>query len=174
MKKIVLIILFGSFIFSPVFGQTKEEKKEEKAKQDVEDFEKMKALIDGKVYEFKADWTTSSQGVRINLMDRSNSLQIKNDSIDVNLAFFGVLQSGSAAINGEGGVLFKGLMQDYTTSVDDKKRKILIKFKTNKSPDQFQFIMTVFKNGHTSISVSSNVRSSSKYDGTTRAIKIKE
>lgn len=171
MKNIVFIILFCGYMFNPVSAQTKEEKKEEKAKQDVEDFEKMKALIDGKVYEFEASWMTSAEGVRINIMSGSNSLRIKNDSIDVNLAYFGVLQSGSAAINGGGGVEVKGLMQDYTTSVDEKKMKILIKYKTNKSPDQFQFIMTVHKNGNTSISVSSNVRSTAKYSGVIREIK---
>lgn len=171
MKNIILIMLFSSFIVSPIFGQTKEEKKETKAQQDAEDFDKMKALIDGKVYEFKADWTTSSQGLRVNLMSRSNLLQIKNDSVDVNLAYFGVLQAGSTAMNGEGGIEYKGIMKDYRTSVNDKKKSITIKFNTLKSPDQFEFIMTVYKNGNTNMSVTSNVRSTSKYDGNTGEIK---
>ena len=171
MKNVFLMLLFTSFLICPSFGQTKEEKKEEKAKKDIEEFDKIKDLIDGKVYEFEAAWTTSSQGVRVNLMSRSNLLQIKNDSVDVDLSYFGVLQSGAAAKSGQAGVAYKGLMDDYRTEINDKKNSVIIKFNTKKSPDYFQFIMTVFQSGNTTVSVTSNARSSSKYDGTTRVIK---
>jgi hypothetical protein len=104
-------------------------------------------------------------------MSRSNLLQIKNDSVDVDLSYFGVLQSGAAAKSGQAGVAYKGLMDDYRTEINDKKNSVIIKFNTKKSPDYFQFIMTVFQSGNTTVSVTSNARSSSKYDGTTRAIK---
>lgn len=174
MRNIFLMLLLTSFVICPAFGQTKEEKKEEKAKKDTEEFDKIKNLIDGKVYEFEASWTTSSQGARVNLMSRSNSLRVRNDSVDVDLSYFGVLHSGAAAMSGQAGVKYKGLMDDYQTEINAKKSSITIKFKTKKSPDYFQFIMTVFQSGNTTLSVSSNARSSSKYDGTTRAIKEKD
>jgi len=171
MKMIFFMTLCSCLFFAPVHGQTKEEKKEEKAKKGAEEFEKTKALIDGKVYEFEASWTTSSQGGRVNLMSRANLLQIRNDSVDVHLAYFGVLQAGGASLNREGGIVYEGLMDEYETKINAKKSTVTIKFNTKKSPDFYQFIMTVYKNGSTTISVSSNVRSSSKYDGITRAIK---
>lgn len=171
MKIIFSFILFSCLIFSPVLGQTKEEKREEKSKKGAEDFEKIKALIDGKVYEFEASWTTSSEGGRFNLMSRANLIQIRNDSVDVRLAYFGVQHAGGTAMNREGGIVYKGLMDEYQTRTNDKKSTITIEFNTKNSPEYYQFIMTVYKSGSTVISVTSNVRSGSKYDGITRAIK---
>lgn len=171
MKIIFPFILFSCLIFSPLLGQTREEKKEEKLKKGAEDFEKIKALIDGKVYEFEAYWTTSSQGGRFNLISRANLLQIRNDSVDVRLAYFGVQHAGSTAMNRDGGIVYKGLMDDYQTKINQKKSTITIEFNTKNNPEYYQFIMTVYKSGSTVISVTSNVRSGSNYDGITRAIK---
>lgn len=174
MKNIMLFLLLCNFIISPILGQTKKEKKEQKAIQEAEDFENMKAVIDNSIYEFRADWTTSSQGARVNLMTRANLLKINKDSIDVNLSYFGVLQSGSSGMSGQQGVVFNGLMENYSVTVDEKKRKISVKFDTKGRHDQFQFYLTVFGSGNSSLNVSSPVRSSSKYDGTTKETKPEE
>ena len=87
MKKIMLFLLLSNLIITPILGQTKEEKKEQKAIQEAEEFENMKAVIDNGVYEFRADWTTSGQGVRVNLMTRANLLKINKDidSIEIKI-----------------------------------------------------------------------------------------
>ena len=174
MKNMMLFLLLGNFIIAPLLGQTKEEKKEQKATQEAEEFENMKALIDNRVYEFQADWTTSIQGVRVNLMTRANLLKINKDSIDVNLSYFGVLQAGSAGITNQKGVVFNGLMENYSVEVNEKKRKITVKFDTKGRNDQFQYFLSVNRNGNSTLNVTSPVRSTSKYDGTTKAIKPKE
>ena len=81
MKNMMLFLLLSNLIVAPLLGQTKEEKKEQKAIQEAEEFENMKALIDKKVYEFQADWTTSNQGARVNLMTRANLLKINKVKI---------------------------------------------------------------------------------------------
>ena len=169
-----MFLLLCNFIIAPLLGQTKEEKKEQKGIQEAEDFENMKAVIDNRIYEFRADWTTSSQGGRVNLMSRANLLKINKDSIDVNLSYFGVLQSGSSGYSGHQGIVHNGLMENYSVTVDEKKRKISVKFDTKGRHDQFQFYLTVFGNGNSTLGVSSHVRSSSKYDGTTKESKPKE
>ena len=174
MKNMMLFLLLSNLIIAPLLGQTKEEKKEQKAIQEAEDYENMKAVIDNRIYEFRADWTTSSQGGRVNLMTRANLLKINKDSIDVNLSYFGVLQSGSSGISNQQGVVFKGLMENYSVTVNEKKRNISVKFGTKGRHDQFQFYLTVFGNGNSSLNVSSPVRSSSKYDGTTKESKPEE
>jgi hypothetical protein len=174
MKSIVLLLLLSNFVIVPLAGQTKKESKEAKVKKEAEEFDKMKALIDGKVFQFEAGWTTSYQGNRINLFSRPNLLRINKDSVDVNLAYFGTLQSGSSAINNEGGVVYKGPMDHYESKVNEKKRSITVKFDTKGSSDSYQFIMTIFRSGNTVVSVSSPVRSTSKYDGTTKKMDPKK
>jgi len=174
MKNMMLFLLLSNLIIAPLLGQTKEEKKEQKAIQEAEEFENMKAVIDKGIYEFRADWTTSSQGGRVNLMSRANLLKINKDSIDVNLSYFGVLQSGSSAISNQQGVVFNGPMDNYSVERNEKKRKIMVKFNTKGRHDQFQFYLTVNRNGNSTLSVTSPVRSSSKYDGTTKESKLKE
>ena len=168
MKNIVLFLLLSSFVIVPLAGQTKKELKEEKLKKEAEEFDKMKDLIDGRVFEFEAEWTTSSQGMRINLYSRPNLLQINKDSINVDLAYFGTLHSGSSAIINEGGIVYNGIMDDYKIKVYEKKRNITIKFDTQGGSDPYQFIMTIYKSGNTTVSVSSPWRSTSQYDGTTK------
>lgn len=174
MKNMMLFLLLSNFIITPLLGQTKEEKKEQKAINEAEEFENMKAVIDNQIYEFQADWTTSSQGGRVNLMSRANLLKIDKDSVDVNLSYFGVLQSGSSAISNQQGVVFKGPMDNYSVEVNEDKRKITVKFDTKGRNDQFQFYLTINRNGNSSLSVTSPVRSSSKYNGTTKESKPEE
>jgi len=168
MKNIVLFLLLSSLVMVPLAGQTKKELKEEKIKKEAEEFDKMKDLVDGKVFEFEAEWTTSSQGRRINLYSRPNLLRINKDSLDVYLAYFGTLHSGSSAVNNEGGIIYNGIMDDYKTKVNEKKRNITVKFDTKGGSDSYQFIMTIYKSGNTVVSVSSPWRSTSQYEGTTK------
>jgi hypothetical protein len=174
MKNIMLFLLLSNLIIAPLLGQTKEEKKEQKAIKEAEEFENMKALIDKGIYEFQADWTTSSQGARVNLMTRANLLKINKDSIDVHLSYFGVLQSGSSAISNQQGVVFNGPMENYSIEINEKKRKITVKFDTKGRHDQFQYFLTINRNGNSTLSVTSPVRSTSKYDGTTKESKPNE
>jgi len=174
MKNIMLFLLLSNLIVTPLLGQTKEEKKEQKAIQEAEEFENMKAVIDNGIYEFKADWTTSSQGARVNLLTRPNLLKVNKDSVDVYLSYFGFLQSGSTGISNQQGVVFKGPMDNYSVEVNEKKRKLTVKFDTKGNKDHFQFYLTINRNGNSMLSVTSPVRSTSKYDGTTKKSEPKE
>ena len=74
----------------------------------------------------------------------------------------------SIGLNEEGGVIFKGKIENYKVEYNDKKRKAVISFSASGKNDQFDFTLTVFKNGGSNLVVNSNIRSSISYDGELR------
>jgi len=170
MKKILVLFFLTTLVYAPTYGQTKKEKRAEKA---AKDFENTKELIDEKVYSFEADWATTQQGRRINLVTNPNYLQINKDSANIFLPYFGVAHTSTMAYNGSdgGGINFKGVVENYEVSVDEKKQKIIVKFLANSKKESSNFILTVFKSGSSLLSVSSNIRSNISYEGNTGKIK---
>ena len=169
MKKTILIVFVCMLMNTIVFSQTKKELKKEKEQKEYQD---MTTLISGQNYEFEADWATSQSGRRVNLVSNLNFLRIKNDSAQIYLPYFGTLTSGAAAMTNDGGVEFSGLIENYELTVDDKKKKISVKFNATTKNDTFIFYLTIFKTGNTLINLNSNFRSAIKYDGKTREIKL--
>jgi len=170
MKNLLVFFLLITLVYAPTYGQTKKEKRAEKA---AKDFNKIKELIDGKAYSFEAEWATTQQGRRISLVTNPNYLQINKDSANIRLPYFGVAHTSTMAYNGSdgGGITFKGAIENYEVSVDEKKQKIIIKFLTNSKKESSNFILTVFKSGSSNLSASSNIRSNISYDGNTGIIK---
>ncbi len=154
-------------ISNGIFAQTKEEKKAMKAKAEQEELAKTKALIDSGTFTFVADWANSQKGGRINMMSNPNYLKIENETADVFLPYFGVVQTPN--LMGKGGIEFSGEVNDYKVDFNDKKQKTLIRFNARNGSESFTINLTVFKNGNASLMVSSSGRNSISYDG-----KIKE
>lgn len=173
MKKLFVLCLLTTLVYAPITGQTKKEKRTEKA---AKDFEKMKDLIDGKTYSFEAEWATTQQGQRINLITNPNYMEINKDSADIRLPYFGIGHTSTMAYNSTdgGGIVFKGAIENYEVSVNDKKQKIIIKFIGNSKIESSNFLLTVFKSGSSQLSVSSSIRSNITYDGNTGKIKSRE
>lgn len=170
MKNIMLLLMLSCFIIPFAQGQTKKEKKAQKEKISAENFEEMKSLIGKKIFEFRGDWAYTISGQRINIINSANLLQIKNDSADIYLAYFGTLQPGSAAMNRSGTISFEGLVKNYKTSINEKKQSISVSFETTGKQDPFQFSMTIYGNGNTIVNVNSIVRTAIKYQGHTRTL----
>ena len=59
-------------------------------------------------------------------------------------------------------------------TVDDKKKKISVKFNATTKNDIFNFNLSFFRGGNTLINLNSNFRSVIKYDGKTGEISVKK
>lgn len=169
MKKNLVLMLIGLFVSLTLSAQSKKEQKEAKAKKE---FQEMKALIESEEFDFEADWATPVQGRRRSLASNANFLKFRKDSIDIYLPYFGSSSSGGAAMTSDGGIVYSGPKTKFKLSVDDKKQKIMIDFVASDNNDTFVFNMSIFRGGNTLINVSSNYRSSIKYDGKTRGPKL--
>lgn len=171
MKKLLPLIVLLSFIIQPISAQTKKELKAAKKQQE---YELIKKLIDTKQYEFTGEWATSSKGRRVNLISNPTYLKIDNTTGDGYFPFFGTGFSGAAYTSGNGGIEFKNELENYTVTLNDKKRQVSIKFKVKGENDYYDVIVSVFAGGNTSITINSNNRSVMTYSGKTTALEKKE
>ena len=165
MKKLFLFPLFFLIVLSPGFSQSKSEKKKLKEEKALKEFEATKSLINSQSYMFLAIWAGTQKGKRINLTTNPNSLKIEKDQADIYLPYFGVVHSSSYGLKDEGGIVFKGTVNNYKVEFNDEKQKIIIRFSAKGKNDQFDFTLTVFKNKGSNLVVYSNIRNSINYDG---------
>ncbi len=170
MKNIVLAILFIAFIV-PLKAQSK---KELKKAAEAKEYAEMQMLVNSKIYFFEADWASTQKGRRINLTSNPNFLRIENDNADIDMPFFGEAYSARIGISGEGGIIFKGIIENYSLEYNDKKQRAIIKFNAKGKSDYFTFILTVFKSNNANLYVTSNNRSGINYDGRIAKLDKKE
>lgn len=173
MKNISTIFLL-LFAVSFGFTQTKSEKKALQKEKELKAYTKSKALIDSGVYHFEANWANTQKGRRINLTTNPNYVRVNQPEADIFLPYFGVVHSPVAGIKGDGGIVFKGKIENYKVEWNDKKQKAIIKFNANATSERLSFIITTFKSGNSTISVNSNIRDGISYDGNIKAPKNKE
>ncbi len=164
MKRFITILLFLSFIV-PVSAQTRAEKKKMKAEKAAEAYAAIKKLVNSAEINFEADWATSNTGRRINLIGNTNYLKIDHTEGDIYLPFFGTAHSSSVGFNGNGGIEFKGEIENYSTKFNDKKKLVVIKFRTKEKSESFDFTLTLYSNKNANLTVSSNSRSNISYSG---------
>jgi len=167
MKNLLLFLLVFSITLT-AFSQSKSEKKKLKQEKAAKEFEGTKSWIDSRIYSFVATWATTQKGRRIDLTTNPNYLKIDHQKADIYLPYFGEVHMAGIGLNEEGGIIFKGTIENYKVAYNDKKLKVIISFSASAKSDKFDFILTVFKNGGSNLVVSSNIRSSINYDGELR------
>jgi len=169
MKKLITLLVLVIFVTSPIIAQTKEEKKAAKAENSLKEYEAMKELVNSESFMFVADWTTTQKGRRVDLMSNPNFMKIDGKNADIFLPFFGVSQV--AGYGAGGGIEFKGEVEKYSVNFDDKKQKVVVKFKgKNDKSENFAFTMDIFGSGSTSVNVNSNHRNNARYNGKTKEL----
>jgi hypothetical protein len=165
MKRLIFAVLFLSFMV-PVTAQSRAEKKKIKEEKAVEEYASLKDFVNLNKINFEGEWATTNTGRRINLVGNSNFLKIDQTDGDIYLPFFGTAHSSSVGFSGDGGIVFKGELDNYSIKFNDKKKQAIITFRTKNKSESFDFILTLYGNKSANLSVSSNSRSNMSYSGT--------
>ena len=155
--------------FNLSFAQIKDEKKKSKEETAKKEYERTRSLIEAGTYFFTADWTTTQKGKRINLATNFGYLKIDKENAEADLPYFGVAQVASYSSNG--GIVFNNENVTYKVEFDDKKQKVIIQFNATQKSESFKLLLSVFKSGGASLTISSNNRNSARYDGKVTEIK---
>lgn len=158
-----LFILLTSILFITTGSISAQSKKQLKKQQKQAEYNVTKKLIEGGKFVFKADWATSYKGRRVNISGDGSSLIFDNNSTIANLPFFG--QSQNASYSGNGGIKFSNISTKLDIKYDDKKAKIIIKFKSENKSEYYIVFLTIQSNGNSSLNIASSVRSYMSYDG---------
>ncbi len=165
----VLLLLFLVFFTNLVFTQTKQEKKQLKEEKANKEYATIKKLIETNTFVFNGTWLTTRSGRRIDLNSGTNHIEVKKDSTNASLQFFGEVRS--IGFKSEGGIVFDNVIKNYKVKYNDKKRRIQISFSARNKTENFEVSMTVHKSGFTFVDIFSSFRSGIKYEGTLDPIK---
>jgi len=162
-------LLFVVLVSATSWAQTKQEKKEMKAREVAEQFEAIKELIDSGTYEFYADWANSFQGRRINLITNPNHLKMNKKEASIYLPYFGVAHNSSPAYSNMGAMEFEGKVENYQIKVNEKKKQVAVSFRCQAKREVIDFTLNVFPDGNSRLNANSSVRTGMNYDGRTTA-----
>jgi len=175
MKKIFALVTFVMLVVNPIISQTKAEKKAAKEAVAIKEYEAMKALINSESYTFEGEWATSNRGRRINLMSNPTFIKMEAKNADAFLPFFGTAHSGAGYGSSNGGIEFKGEVQDYQVNFNDKKKRATIKYKTkSKSSENFDVTITIHGSTSANVNINSSNRSTMNYSGEIKKLEKKK
>lgn len=109
----------------------------------------------------------------INLVGNYNYLRIKNDSISMDLPYFGEQQMFSG-YNSDGGIEFDGIPKKATQKYNAKKAAYILKYWLGTNTESYTLILTLFSNKKALLSVNSSNRTNIDYDGSWQELKPEE
>ncbi|MBO9583884.1 MAG: DUF4251 domain-containing protein [Flavobacterium sp.] len=164
----VFLLLINVVSFS-VSAQEKS-KKELKQERELQKQNEIKTLIDSQNFVFEAQKATPQGGRLIQLDYNTYFLKFKADSTTCDLPFFG--RGYNVAYNGDGGIKFEGKPENVR--IETKKNNTILKATVRGKSDVYDLLFSIFYNGNTTLSVSSNNRGPISYDGIIYAPKASE
>ncbi|MEG1238801.1 DUF4251 domain-containing protein [Flavobacterium plurextorum] len=164
-KLSILLVLLVFLNFS-VSAQQKS-KKELKAERELQKQKEIEALIDAKDFVFEAQKTTPTGGRIINLDYNTYFLNFNTEKTTCDLPFFG--RGYNVGYGTDGGIKFEGV--PYNLKIEKNKKNYVVKATVKGRNDVYDLVFTIFFNGNSSLSVSSNNRASIFYDGVVSAPK---
>lgn len=128
-------------------------------------YQQIKDLVESGSFQFVAVWGQPQGGGRMDLNGNNNYVRIENNEVETFLQYFGRIYNGRLANANNGGILFKGDMENWEVRYDEKKRKINYRFTHKTGPETYELIMRIGAGGGASVTVSSSARDFMSFDG---------
>lgn len=164
-----MFVLLCCFLSAPVLAQ-QQTKKEVKAAAALQKQKEIEALMESKDFVFDAE-KAIPLGYRFVILDRNSYfLNFNTEKVISELPFFGRAYKAPYGVGG--GIKFEGKPENI--QLEKKKKSYILKATVKGQDDVYNLLFSVFFNGSTTLSVSSNNRASISYDGTIRAPKKQE
>lgn len=178
MRYVSIIILSLLFLIS--CGSAKNVKAlVEKEQQYIE----LKSIVEAKNFAFSAETlypmlsnamlqvnntlmrNTGNSAGRIDINGNGDFINIKGDSIQGNLAYYGEVRIVSSLNPRDSGIQFNGVPSTYEVTENDLKQRIRIKFKINSNTERYEIALDLFPNKRASVFINCINRTPIKYDG---------
>ena len=166
MKKLITIVLSSLFVVFSVQAQTKTEKKQKKKEIAEQQYLATKDLINTGSFSFVAWETIPIGGSRIFLNTVPNYTNLEGEQADIYLPYYGAVRM-SNRYSPEGGIKFKGTVENYQVEFKDDKQTVRVFFEAQRDNERFEFTFDIFKDGWTTLVVASSRRNPITYNGKT-------
>ncbi|MFW0738675.1 DUF4251 domain-containing protein [Flavobacterium sp. T12S277] len=167
--KLSIILVLCCLVTISVFGQEKT-KKEIKAEKELQQQKEVEALVASKKFDFEAQKMTPQGGNFIILDYNTYFLRFNTDKTTCDLPFFG--RAFNADYGGDGGIKFEGTPEDI--KIEQKRKSYIVKATVRGKNDVYLLMFSIFYNGNTTLSITSNNKAFISYDGLIRAPKVVE
>lgn len=142
--------------------------KEAKALKKQEQYEVLQNLVNNEQYHFTAGKARPQKGGQIDLTTSPNYLTIDNGHARASLPYFGRAFTGS--YGRDGGIKFDGSMENYDVNKNEKKQKMVIKFRVKGPGDTYKCTLTAYGIETATLSIISNNRQQISYIGAVSGI----
>jgi hypothetical protein len=110
----------------------------------------------------------------INLIGNTNFFKVKKDSIHMDLPYFGQQRISVGYGSSSSGINFKGKLNKYTASFNEKKNAYILKYWLNGKEENYTIILTLFANNTSILSLNSSHRTAINYNGNWKETTIKK
>ncbi len=165
MRVLIIIILLSACI--PVFAQnSKEDKKEAR-------YQAVLELIESAQFEFIAKRANPPKVRSIDLTTNPNFLRVDKGSAHADIPYFGRSFSGGYS-SSDGGIKFDGPFDTYDVQKNEKKKRVIIKFKVKGTDDTYSCTLSMNSIDNVSLNVISNKKQSISYTGYIKDLKQKK
>jgi hypothetical protein len=155
--QLVLLFLIGAL---PSVAQPSD-RKAQKEKKRMEKEKDVATLVDSKTFVFKATRAIPTGFKSMDLTTNPNFVKFSPELIVSEMPYFG--RAYSVSYGGDAGLKFEGKPEVYT--VEKKKKAYSLEARVKSSNDYFTIHLSVGFEGSSSMSISSNNRSSISYNG---------
>lgn len=147
-----------------LFAQNSSDIKEERYNQAI-------ALIEGGSYSFIADFAYPQKGRQVNLISNPNYFTVNGQEVKAEMPYFGVVNSGAASFGSGGGINIEATIEDLSVNQNEKKRRIIIRFRVKKGTEVLNCTFTVNSLESTTLVINSSIRETIRYSGKLSALK---
>ena len=161
-------IAFTCLFVLLIAGRSFAQKADKNAEREGE-YLKVQELINSKAFEFNGIRATTQKGLQVDLLGRINFLIITGESAKASMPYFGAVTGGGYSDN-DGGINFDGEMTSYTVKENDKKRRVIIEFKSKNGRESYTCSLTINSLNSCTLAISSINRSSIPYFGSVKPV----
>ena len=170
-KYIVFVVSLLLLSVSTTAQTTKAEKKKLKQEKAERDYQKTKDQVNSGAYTFVALQAIPQGGGRFFINTTPNYIHVNQGEADIYLPYFGAVRA-SNGYSAEGGIKYKGELENYTVNFDDAKHKVIVLFEIQRGHERHQFNFYIHEEGETSLVMTSSRRNSITYNGSTRELEL--
>ncbi|QSS97058.1 DUF4251 domain-containing protein [Psychroflexus sp. ALD_RP9] len=110
-----------------------------------------------------------SSANRIDISMTANHIKFLEDSIDINLPYYGERQLGNGYSN-ENGINVQGKPKHVSIDYNESKKRYRIKFEAKNKTESLNFDISIYHNLKTSVRINSSDRTSIRFDGNVKMI----
>ena len=108
---------------------------------------------------------TENANGRFSLSANEDYLEIRQDSSEAKLSYFGELRNASYADSRDTAIEFDNVVEEFNVLENDKKKTITISYKVRNETEQFNVKMLLFPNGKANVAIYGSNRTTIRYNG---------